>query len=405
MAAFGRGETVGIFQFESPGMRKILKDLAEGGTLTFEDITATTALYRPGPIDAGLVDQFVAVKQGVKTPHYEHEAMRAALTETHGVLTYQEQIMRVCQDLAGFTLTDADHVRKAMGKKDLEKMKEWREKFVEGATKAGMSETAAGMLWDKIEGFAGYAFNKSHSVEYSIISYWSMWLKVRYPAEFFAASMTVVDKDEKLAGLVLDARRMKIEVMPPDINLSSDRIEISGERALYAPFQAIKGISSNVASHIMTLRRALKSGVSTEDGTLIRPPREKFESIAEFEDMITVLKLAAKINKAHREKLDRVGALASIQPGAKPANHLDRLKERLELMPGFTVDAVKADRAIEADRFALMKIIRISEDMRACSACSLSTSGHALPAVGKSPKFMMVFDAPNWQEGKKGRML
>lgn len=139
MRAFGKGETVGIFQFESSGMRRILRDLAKGGELTFEDITATTALYRPGPIDAGLVDQFVAVKQGIKAPMYEHEAMRVALTETHGVLTYQEQIMRVCQDLAGFSLVDADHVRKAMGKKDREKMAEWRVKFVEGA-KAGFIE-------------------------------------------------------------------------------------------------------------------------------------------------------------------------------------------------------------------------------------------------------------------------
>ena len=208
MRAFGNGETVGIFQFESPGMRRILRDLAKGGELTFEDITATTALYRPGPIDAGLVDQFVAVKQGIKSPHYEHEAMRVALTETHGVLTYQEQIMRVCQDLAGFSMAEADHVRKAMGKKDREKMAQYREQFVAGAAKSGMTELSAGMLWDKIEGFAGYAFNKSHSVEYSIVSYWTMWVKVRYPAEFFAAAMTVVDKEEKLTGLVIDARRL-----------------------------------------------------------------------------------------------------------------------------------------------------------------------------------------------------
>ena len=139
MRAFGKGETVGIFQFESPGMRKLLRDMAVGGDPTFEDITATTALYRPGPIDAGLVDQFVAVKRGDKSPHYEHEAMRVALTETHGVLTYQEQIMRVCQDLAGFSMTEADHVRKAMGKKDKEKMAEYREQFVAGA-RAGFVE-------------------------------------------------------------------------------------------------------------------------------------------------------------------------------------------------------------------------------------------------------------------------
>lgn len=390
MRAFGKGDTVGIFQFEGAGMRKLLKDLAKGGELTFEDVTAATALYRPGPIDAGLVDQFVAVKQGIKSPHYEHEAMRVALTETHGVLTYQEQIMRVCQDLAGFSMTEADHVRKAMGKKDKVKMAEYREQFVAGAAKSGMTELSAGMLWDKIEGFAGYAFNKSHSVEYSVISYWTMWVKVRYPAEFYAAAMTVVDKEEKLAGLVMDARKNGIEVVPPDINKSSDRIEIEGEKILYAPFQAVKGISTNVAGHIMIVRKE-------------HP--EPFTSKAEFEATVSALKLAAKINKSHREKLERVGAFSSIEPESKPAIHPDRLKDRLELMPGFTVDAVKADRAINDDRLNLMKVIRLTEECRSCSKCSLAGAQHPLPRIGKSPKFMVVFDAPNWQEAKKGKLL
>lgn len=390
MAAFAKGETVGIFQFESPGMRKILRDLAEGGPITFEDITATTALYRPGPIDAGLVDQFVAVKQGRRTPFYEHPSMERALKNTHGVLTYQEQIMQVCQDLASFSMTDADHVRKAMGKKDKEKMAEWRGKFVEGACKSGMTETAAGMLWDKIEGFAGYAFNRSHSVEYSVISYWTMWVKVRYPAEFFAAAMTVVDKEEKLAPLVMDARRLGIQAVPPDINKSSDRIEIDGEKVLYAPFQAVKGISTNVAGHIMTVREGHK---------------EPFTSKAEFEATVAALKLAGKVNKSHREKLERVGAFAAIEPTTKPAMHLDRLKDRLELMPGFTVDAVKADRGINNERLALMKIIRMTEELRSCDKCSLKGAAHPLPRIGKSPTFMVVFDAPNWQEAKKGKML
>lgn len=390
MKAFAKGETVGIFQFESPGMRKILRDLAEGGPITFEDITATTALYRPGPIDAGLVDQFVAVKQGKSTPYYEHPSMERALKNTYGVITYQEQVMQVCQDLAGFTMTDADHVRKAMGKKDKEKMAEWRVKFVEGAVKSGMTETSAGMLWDKIEGFAGYAFNRSHSVEYSVISYWTMWVKVRYPAEFFAAAMTVVDKEEKLAPLVMDARRLGIQVVPPDINKSSDRIEIEGEKVLYAPFQAVKGISTNVAAYVMQVRRSYG---------------EPFTSKANFEAAVSEYKLASKVNKSHREKLERVGAFAAIEPGSKPAMHTDRLKDRLELMPGFTVDAVKADRGIDADRANLMKIIRMTEELRSCDKCSLKGAAHPLPRIGKSPTFMVVFDAPNWQEAKKGKML
>ena len=138
MDAFGRGETVGVFQFESPGMRKLLKDLAVLKRLNFEDISAATALYRPGPIDAGLVDRFIAVKQGKAYPEYEHPLMEPALQNTYGVLTYQEQIQRVCIDLSGFTGVEADHVRRAMGKKDKEKMAGYKDKFIKGAVSGGI---------------------------------------------------------------------------------------------------------------------------------------------------------------------------------------------------------------------------------------------------------------------------
>lgn len=390
MASFGKGETVGCFQFEGAGMRKLLKDLACLSPLTFEDIAAATALYRPGPIDAGLVDQFIAVKQGKSLPKYDHPLMEPALRNTYGVITYQEQVMQVCRDLAGFTMVEADHVRKAMGKKDKEKMATYREKFIAGATKAGMSETDAGLLWDKIEGFAGYAFNKSHSVEYSIISYWCQWLKVRYTAEFFAAAMTIADKEEKLTALVLDARRLGIEVMPPDINKSSGRIEIEGERLLYAPFQAIKGISENVASHILAVRAAHA-----------RP----FTSKAEFEAAVSLAKLGAKVNKSHREKLDRVGAFANIEPETRPAMHPERLKDRIELMPGFTVDAVKADRTINDERLAKLEILKLAGECRDCDKCSLKGCEHPVPRLGRRPKFMVVFDCPSWKEARSGKML
>lgn len=394
MKAFGNGETVGVFQFEGSGMRKLLKDLACLSPLTFEDISAATALYRPGPIDAGLVDQFVAVKQGKTLPRYDHPLMEPALKNTYGVITYQEQVMQVCRDLAGFTMVEADHVRKAMGKKDKEKMATYREKFVAGAMKSGMTEVSAGMLWDKIEGFAGYAFNKSHSVEYSIISYWCQWLKVRYPAEFFAAAMSVVDKDDKLTALVLDARRLGINVLPPDINKSSGRIEIEGENVLYAPFQAIKGISENVARHIMEVRDSFVK----EQGRL-------FASKEEFEVTITKLGKGAKINKSHREKLERVGAFASLDSSVLPAMHPDRLKDRIELMPGFTVDAVKADRTINDERQAKLKLIELLGQVRDCDKCSLAGCAHPVPRLGNKPKFMIVFDSPTWKEGVAGKLM
>ncbi|UUZ75407.1 DNA polymerase III subunit alpha [Polaromonas sp. P1(28)-13] len=206
MDAFGRGDTTGVFQFESPGMKRLLRDLAMGGDLTFEDITATTALYRPGPMDSGLMDDFVQIKQGHKMPYYEHPNMIAALSATSSVVVYQEQVMQLAVDLAGFTRAEADHLRKAMGKKDKDKMAEQRDAWLAGCkSKSSMEAGPAGELFDKIEAFAGYGFNRSHAVEYSIISYWCLWVRVRYPAEYFAACLSVVG-DDKVEGLVAEAR-------------------------------------------------------------------------------------------------------------------------------------------------------------------------------------------------------
>jgi len=217
-----------------------------------------------------------------------------------------------------------------------------------------------------------------------------MWLKVRYPAEFFAAAMTVVDKDEKLTGLVLDARRLGIEVLPPDINRSSDRIEIDGEKVLYAPFQAVKGISGNVAGHIMAARRSVGRPITSQ---------------ADFEAILSAEKIAAKCNKSHREKLARVGAFASVEPETRPAMHVDRLKDRIELMPGFTVDAVKADRTLSDERLNKLRIMELVGETRTCEDCSLKGCDHPTPRLGKAPKFMIVFDSPSWKEGKAGKML
>lgn len=415
MEAFGQGKTVGVFQFEGNGMQKLLKQLATLSPLTFDDISAATALYRPGPIDAGLVDQFVAVKQGMRAPEYDHPSMIPALQNTYGVLTYQEQIQRVCIDLAGMSAIEADHVRRAMGKKDMAKMQEQSGKFIEGAVRSGMSDYAASILWDKIAGFAGYCFNKSHSVEYSVISYWSMWLKVNHPAEFFAAAMTVVDKEDKLTALVDDAKSHGIKILPPDINISTNKIEIRGDNELYAPFQAIKGISDNVAKQIMKVREFRVTGISEEtdngDGTYdynvwaAPEPTGHFDSKAQFELFIAKAGLNSKINKSHREKLELVGAFASIEPATPPAMSADRLKSRLEFMPGFTTDVVKATRGVSSDSLSKIKVTTLIETLHSCEGCSLKGNAHPSPRLGKTPKFMMVFDCPDYKEGNAGKML
>ena len=389
MEAFGRGDTVGVFQFESGIMRSLLKNLSKNSPLTFDDLTAATALNRPGPLEAGLVDEYVAVKQGNALPHYPHPSLENCLKGTLGVLTYQEQIMQACQALAGFSPVDADHVRRAMGKKDIEKMAGYKVQFVEGAKKSGMSEFEAASLWDKVEGFAGYAFNKSHATEYSVISYWMMWLKVHYPQEFFAAAMSVVEDEDKIGNLVIDARKFGINLLPPDINVSSSKIEIRGND-LYMPFQAITGISHNVAGQIMRVRREMGGKVT---------------SYKDFEDKIVELGMAAKVNKSHRDKLNRVGAFASVEAGQTPSTHPSRAKDRIELMPGFTTEVVKADRTINNEKLAKIKLVEIVQESRKCQNCSLAGCSHPMPRMGTKPVFMVVFDSPTWQEGQAGRIL
>lgn len=390
LKAFGKGDTVGVFQYESGGMRKLLQQLAEGGQLTFEDLVAVTALFRPGPLDAGLCDDYVQIRQGVKSITYGHPTMKAALEPTMGVIIYQEQVMQICRDVAGFSMTEADNVRKAMGKKDKEKMASYKELFVEGAQKiAGMTDWQATELWDKIEVFAGYAFNRSHSVEYALVSWWCMWCKVYYPAEFFAAAMSIVDDDTRLSSLVTDAQRAKLKVLPPDINASTHRVEIRGEDELIAPFQAVKGISENTANAIMALRE-LNGG--------------PFTNKAQLEALLTKNKMGAKCNSAHRERLERVGAFHSTDGGLTPI-HPDRLKDRLELMPGFTVEDVKADRKVDNSPYATSLLIRIYEETKVCEGCSLKGMPHVAPRMGKTPRFMVVSDSPTWEEEKAKRML
>jgi DNA polymerase III subunit alpha len=255
----------------------------------------------------------------------------------------------------------------------------------------GMTEGAANMLWDKIEGYASYSFNKSHSVEYAVISWWTMWLKVNYPAEFFAASLTEIDKEEKREPLVMDARRMDMQVLPPDINRSSARVEIVGEDKLYAPFQALKGLSEKAAGYIVDART--KWGKPFENRT----------------DLDAALKAAGytgrHINQAVKDKLIVIGAFAECEGDKVPAMHPDRLKSRIELLPGFTVDTVKADRSLNAEKLALLQLVRIAEEATSCDKCSLKGGCHPMPRIGKTPKFMVVSDNPNWQEEKAGRLL
>lgn len=389
MDAFGRGDTTGVFQFESPGMRRLLRDLATTKRLTFEDVAAATALYRPGPMDSGMMDDFVAIKKGANTAHYDHPNMEEALKNTEGVIIYQEQVMRVAVDLAGFTFTEADHLRKAMGKKDKDKMAKMKDQFVDGAYKhSGMEKMQGAELFDKIAAFAGYGFNKSHAVEYSVISVWTMWLRVKYPTEYFAACMSIVGED-KLPGLVKDARKYGIEVLPPDVNYSADLFKIKGAN-IVAPFNAVKNISGNTALNIVKLREA--------------QPGKRFNTAADFK--AAAAQKGSKVNVRVVGNLELVGALAEIEPGAKPPRDIDRRKDQIELMGGLIIDAVKADRQTDAgDPFLRTKIIDVIRDYRRCDACELKCKNHPSIRMKNTVKFMVVSDCPNWEEEKKENLL
>ncbi len=417
MDAFGKGETTGVFQFESPGMRKLLRDLAVGGQLTFEDITAATALYRPGPMDSGLLDDYVAIKQGIREPSYDHPNMKAALEATFGVIVYQEQVMQVAVDLAGFTRAEADHLRKAMGKKDKDKMAEMREKWVEGCkATSSLDDRTAGAIFDKIEAFAGYGFNRSHAVEYSIISYWTMWLRVHYPAEYFAACMSIVD-EEKLPGLVKDAREAGIEVFPPDINTSTHRYTIPNDKTILAPFSSVKGISENTAQRIVELRERNRGWKvikikKKRDGTTeevwgeddTAAVKGHFSTKEEF--MMAASQPGSKVNARVVENLEKVGAFALIDPSGPSAKHFSRRKDQMELMPGLVIDAVKADRTTDlADKFLRAKVIHLIQDYKKCDGCDLKESPHPTVRAKSTVKFMVVSDCPTWQEEKKDKLL
>jgi DNA polymerase-3 subunit alpha len=255
----------------------------------------------------------------------------------------------------------------------------------------GMAQWVAEKYWSDLEGFAAYSFNLSHAAEYSLISWVTMWLKVYYPAEFFAAAMTVIEKEDQLTGLVADAQSKKLHVLPPDLNESSNRIEIAGEDKLYAPFQAIKGISSNVASAIMKLRA--HAGGRFKDVSGIDPATQK------------IVLGGVKVTVAAREKLGRVGAFYALDGAGVAPTHPDRLKDRIELCPGFTVDMVKPDRVLNVEHLAKIKITSLIEEIRGCSGCSLGGAPHPLPRMGDKPKFLLVFDNPNWKEERAGKML
>jgi DNA polymerase-3 subunit alpha len=290
-------ETTAVFQLESRGMKELIKRLQPD---CFEDIIALVALFRPGPLQSGMVDNFIDRKHGREAVSYpdetwQHETLKETLEPTYGIILYQEQVMQIAQILAGYTLGGADMLRRAMGKKKPEEMAKQRAVFEEGAINNGVDGELAMKIFDLVEKFAGYGFNKSHSAAYALVSYQTLWLKKHYPAEFMAAVMTAdMDNTEKVVGLVDECFRMKLKVLPPDINAGLFRFNVNDEGAIVYGIGAIKGVGEGPIDAIIEARN--------KDGYF----RDLFDFCARID--------LKKVNKRVIEKLIMAGALDKLGP-------------------------------------------------------------------------------------------
>ena len=250
---FSEGQTLGIFQFESSGMRETLR---KAKPQRFDDLIALNALYRPGPLRAGVIDDFIGRKDGKVEIEYLAPSLEPILRETYGVIAYQEQVMRIASDLAGFTMGEADVLRKAMGKKNAAAMQAEREKFVAGATARDLPKATATRIFDLMEYFAGYGFNKSHSTAYALLAYQTAYLKANYPAYFLAALLTVERHNtDKLALYLGECRDLGVTILPPDVNESELAFAVT-DRGVRFGLGAIKNVGDGAAEAVLAARRA-----------------------------------------------------------------------------------------------------------------------------------------------------
>jgi DNA polymerase-3 subunit alpha len=284
-----QGQTVGVFQFEGQGMRDTLRKLRPN---CIEDVTALGALYRPGPMDN--IDTFVDCKFGRKPIDVLHPSLAPVLNETYGIIVYQEQVMQIAQILAGYSLGEADLLRRAMGKKKKEEMDQQKARFVSGATERGHAAAQANAIFELVAKFAGYGFNKSHAAAYALISYQTGWLKANAPVEFFAASMSLdISNTDKLAVFYQDARRQGVVIRPPDINRSGADFEVEDGEVLYA-LGAIRNVGLAAMEHLAAVREA----------------GGRFRDLFDFVERVD----PRQINKRALENLARAGAFDSLHP-------------------------------------------------------------------------------------------
>ena len=309
---FHRALTSGVFQFESGGMRDVLRRYKP---TTVEDLTALNALYRPGPIQGGMIDDFIERKWGRRAVEYLLPELETLLHETLGVIVYQEQVMQISSLIAGYSLGSADLLRRAMGKKDPEAMAKQRDLFMQGAAERRHPKEKAGQLFDLILQFAGYGFNKSHSAAYALLAYHTAWLKTHYPVEFMAALLTSeTSKPENVVKYISECREIGITVLPPDVQISDANFTPAGD-AIRFGLTAIKNVGSNAIETIATTRRELQG-----DG------KPGFGSLWEFCERVDLRLL----NRRVLESLIKAGAMDAFGPRARVLAALDGAMERAQ---------------------------------------------------------------------------
>ncbi len=288
------GDLEGVFQLESSGMLDVVEKLKPS---SIEDISSILALYRPGPLDAGLIPKFINRKHGREEIQYEHPALEPILKETYGIIVYQEQIMKIAQDLAGYSLGQADLLRRAMGKKKAEEMQKQRETFIDGATNNGVHKKIAEALFDQMVLFAEYCFNKSHSTAYAYVTYQTAFLKANYPEEYMASLLTAnSDDQDKVKKYIANCQDLGITVEGPDINRSQVNFTPSPKKILFG-LSAVKNVGSGAIENILAARQ--------EGG--------KFKDLADLCDRINL----HTVNSRALEALIRCGALDGINPNRK----------------------------------------------------------------------------------------
>jgi len=341
---FASGETIGIFQFESSGMRDYLRKLRP---TVFEDLIVMNALYRPGPLDANMIDEYIDRKHGRKQVLYDHPKIERVLKDTYGVIVYQDQVMQVASELAGFSMGKADTLRKAMGKKNPAIMAKMKQEFIDGAVKHGVEKETAGKVFDFCETFARYGFNRSHSASYAMLAYRSAYLKSHYPVEFMAASMSSeMDDTDRIRVFMQECRRLGISVAPPDINESEAVFTASEDRILFG-LSAVKNVGMAAVEAIVAIRNQ----------------RGPFASLYDFTTRVD----SRAVNRRAVEALITAGAF--------------------EKLPGHR------RQVLEALNDALTYGARLAEDRRRGQA---SLFGGSDPAAAIPPPSMP--DVPKWSD-------